>query len=151
MSAIRPTTAAPTSTRVTTEHPHVATAHTVTGVDPFELPDWLGTAEVGWSATSSIHDVHLVSGELSGSGEQTACDLLAADVAFPQPVLDERWRRSAHQEWTHHQVLLVEYDGRLTLLVPGTGFTADLVLEGFARLAKAIGVSPTQFVASLRL
>lgn len=131
------------------------TSRTILAVDPFELPPWLGTSQVAWTARSSIHDSHLVTGELTGdltgSGEPIGCDLLACDQAFPQVVLADEWRCAAHQSWTHEQVLLVEYDGRLTLAIPGTGFTADLVLEALARLAKAVGVSPTQLVAVLRL
>ena len=43
------------------------------------------------------------------------------------------------------------YDGRLTLAVPGTEFTADRVLETLARLAKAVGARPGSFAALLRL
>ena len=118
--------------------------------DPFDLPDWLGTEEVMWRARSGIRDASHVRGELTGTGS-LECDLLAADEAFPQPVLDEAWRRRAHQAWAHGQVLLVAYDGRLTLAVPGTGFTADRVLEALNRLAKAIAVSPDRFLAALRL
>jgi hypothetical protein len=92
-----------------------------------------------------------VAGDLVGGSEPLACDLLAADLAIPQPVLDDDWRRAAHQQWTHGQVLLVEYNGRLTLAVPGTEFTADRVLESLARLAKALGVKPSRFVAAMRL
>lgn len=141
----------------------MAPDHTVDQVDPFDLPEWLGTSQVRWAAGSSIRGTHLVTGDLTdgsvpagpdgsaGPGRSVACDLLAADQAFPRPVLDEKWRCLAHQSWTHEQVLLVEYDRRLTLAVPGTRFTADLVLETLARLAKAVGVSPAQFVAALRL
>ena len=48
-------------------------------------------------------------------------------------------------------VLLVEYDGRLTLAVPGTAYSADGVLETVGRLAKAVGVRPGRFVVTLRL
>ena len=127
--------------------PHVAE------VDAFDLPEWLGSGEVTWTALSTTRGAYQVSGELSGAGAATSlgCDLLAADHAYPQPVLDETWRRSAHQLWTYGQVLLVEYDGRLTLAVPGTEFTADEVLESLNRLAKAVGVKPSRFVAVLRL
>jgi hypothetical protein len=127
------------------------TAPTVVDVDPFDLPDWLGTGEVAWTATTSVHGGHLVSGVLAGAGESLPCDLLGADQAFPQPVLDDDRRRQVHQTWTFGQVLLVEYDGRLTLAVPGTAFTADRVLEAVGRLAKAVGVAPGRFVVSLRL
>jgi hypothetical protein len=35
--------------------------------------------------------------------------------------------------------------------VPGTSFTADRVLETVGRLAKAVGVEPSRFLAALRL
>lgn len=121
-------------------------------VDAFDLPDWLGTGEVTWTALTSVHAGHVVTGELSApDGTSLACDLLGADQAFPLPVLDDSWRRQVHQTWTFGQVLLLEYDGRLTLAVPGTAFSADRVLEAVARLAKAVGVKPGQFVVALRL
>ena len=120
-------------------------------VDAFDLPEWLGESEVTWRAESSIRGSHHLTGDLVGGDEALPCDLLAADLAYPQPVLDGDWRRAAHQQWTHGQVLLVEYGGRLTLAVPGTDFTADRVLESLARLAKAVGVKPSRFVAALRL
>jgi hypothetical protein len=125
----------------------------VVEADPFELPEWLGTSDVTWTARSSVLDGPRVEGALgTGSAAETLeCDLLAADQAYPEPVLDEKWRQRAHQAWTHGQVLLVEYDGRLTLAVPGTGFTADRVLEALTRLAKAVGARPERFVAALRL
>jgi hypothetical protein len=127
----------------------------VSEADPFELPDWLGTSEVTWTAQSTVRGEHLLTGELSGAliggTSILPCDLLAADQAFPKPVLDEHWRPLAHQAWTHGQVLLLEYDGRLTVAVPGTEFTADQVLEALSRLAKAVGVEPSRFVAALRL
>lgn len=127
------------------------TTPAVTSVDAFDLPDWLGAGEVTWTARTSVHGGHLVQGELSGKGGSLGCDLLGADQAFPVPVLDDDWRRQTHQAWTFGQVLLVEYDGRLTLAVPGTSFTADQALEAIGRLAKAVGVKPGRFVAALRL
>lgn len=124
---------------------------TVAEVDPFELPEWLGGGKVTWSATSSVTGAAHVHGELSGGGDAVPCDLLAADLAYPVPVLDTDWRRAAHQQWAHGQVLLVVYDGRLTLAAPGTRFTADGVLECLGRLAKAVGAKPERFVAALRL
>lgn len=123
----------------------------VRAVDPFDLPDWLGTDDVTWTARTSVRAGHLVTGELSSDAGALDCDLLGADQAFPAPVLDDEWRRQSHQAWTHGQVLLVEYDGRLTLAVPGTEFTADRALEAVGRLAKAVGVKPGRFVAALRL
>ena len=123
----------------------------VRAVDPFDLPEWLGTGEVTWTALTSVHGGHRVEGVLSADGGTLGCDLLGADEAFPVPVLDDDWRRKTHQAWTHGQVLLVDYEGRLTLAVPGTSFTADRALEAVGRLAKAVGVKPARFVAALRL
>jgi hypothetical protein len=138
----------------------VAALPPVQEVDPFDLPEWLGEGEVTWVAESSLSGGPVVAGRLTvghpqvgapPGGEPLACDLLAADRAFPRPVLDETWRTRAHQAWTHGQVLLVEYGGRLTLLVPATILDADRVLEALARLAKAVGVRRDRFVAALRL
>ena len=123
----------------------------IADVDPFDLPEWLGEGEVTWRAGSSIRGSHHVGGDLLGGGATLPCDLLAADLAYPQPVLPEEWRRAVHEQWRRGQVLLVDHDGRLTLAVPGTDFTADRVLEALGRLAKAVGVKPTRFVAALRL
>jgi hypothetical protein len=123
----------------------------VAAVDPFDLPDWLGTTEVTWTATSPVRGASRIEGTLSGAGERLPCDLLAADLAYPEPLLADAWRRQAHQAWTHGQVLLVEYGGRLTLAVPGTAYSADGVLETVGRLAKAVGVLPGRFAVTLRL
>ena len=123
----------------------------VAAVDAFDLPDWLGTSELTWTAETSVRGQYQISGRLNARDDSLDCDLLAADQAFPQPVLDEDWRREAHQFWTHGEVLLLEYDGRLTLAVPGTEFTADRVLETLTRLAKAIGVAPDRVLAAIRL
>lgn len=123
----------------------------VTPVDPFDLPEWLGTSEVTWVAEGSIHTGHHVTGALTGEGERLGCDLLGVDQAYPEPVVSEPCRRDAHQAWTYGQVLLVEYGGRLTVAVPGTGFSADDVLTCLGRLAKAVGTDPRRFLAALRL
>jgi len=123
----------------------------VDAVDPFDLPDWLGTSDVAWVARSSVRGAHRVAGDLEADDQALPCDLLAADVAFPEALLEEGWRRAAHQAWTHGQVLLVAYDGRLTLPVPGTAYSADGVLEAVGRLAKALGVRPDRFSVTLRL
>jgi hypothetical protein len=125
--------------------------HSVVAVDPFELPDWLGTSEVAWVAATGVRGASRIEGVLTADGEEVPCDLLAADLAYPEPLLDDDWRRKAHQAWTHGQVLLVEYDGRLTLAVPGTAYSADGTLETVGRLAKAVGVKPGRFVVTLRL
>ena len=124
----------------------------VTEVDAFDLPDWLGVEEVTWTAVTSLGTSPHVTGALTGrSGASLDCDVLACDLAYPEPVLDERWRHDAHQAWTLGQVLLVEYDGRLTLVVPGTTVTAEPALEAVRRLAKAVGAPADRFTVSLRL
>lgn len=123
----------------------------VGALDAFDLPEWLGTSEVTWTAGSTVRGAQRIEGCLVAGGEQIACDLLAADVAFPQPLLEDSWRRQAHQAWEHGQVLLVSFDGRLTLAVPGTAYSADGVLESVGRLARAVGAAPGRFTVSLRL
>ena len=121
-------------------------------VDPFDLPDWLGSGEVTWAAESGLHAGHQVSGSLAdGNATPIACDLFAVDEAYPRPVADDATRLATHQAWRHGQIRLASYDGRLTLLVPGTGFTADLVLDALARLAKAVGAVPERYAAHLRI
>jgi hypothetical protein len=123
----------------------------VSAVDPFDLPEWLGTMPVTWVATSSVRGGHHVAGALTADGHSVPCDLLAVDEAHPQPVLGDSWRQQVHQAWSYEQVLLVTYDGRLTVAVPGTSFTADRVLDVVGRLAKAVGVPPSAFAVTLRL
>ena len=41
-------------------------------VDPFDLPDWLGTAAVTWTATSSVRRAKRIGGMLSARGEAAA-------------------------------------------------------------------------------
>ena len=121
-------------------------------VDPFDLPEWLGEGEVTWTPDSGIHDAHRVVGHLSAAGhEDQPCDLLAVDEAYPRPVADDDLRHRAHQSWRHDQVYLLASDGRLTLAVPGTSFTAETVLEALGRLAKAVGARPESFAVLLRL
>jgi hypothetical protein len=120
-------------------------------VDPFDLPEWLGTGDVTWSALSSVRGAQRILGRLSSREGELSCDLMAADVAYPQPILPDEWRRQAHQAWEYGQVLLLSYDRRLTLAVPGTAYSADGVLEAIGRLAKAVGVVPGRFVVCLHL
>lgn len=121
--------------------------------DPFDLPDWLGTAEVTWEPESGIRTGHRVKGRLTaGVGDdELPCDLLAVDEAYPVPVADDHSRLRAHQAWRHGEILLVCSEGRLTLAVPGTSFTADGVLDALSRLAKAVGASADQYAARLRI
>lgn len=126
----------------------------LTHVDPFDLPEWLGESEVTWTPEVGVRTGHLVTGRLSADdrgAHELACDLLAIDEAYPAPVADDQTRLHAHQAWRHGQILLVEQERRLTLAVPGTGFTADLVLDALSRLAKAVGASPDRYAARLRI
>lgn len=119
-------------------------------VDPFDLPEWLGEGSVTWASGGGVRDGHLVAGALTGPDqEDIACDLLAVDEAHPAPVARDDVRTRAHLAWRHGQILLLERDGRLTLAVPGTSFTADRVLDAVGRLAKAVGASPEHYAARL--
>jgi hypothetical protein len=122
-------------------------------VDPFDLPDWLGEADVTWEPETGIRTGHRVRGRLTAEGgtDELPCDLLAVDEAYPAPVADDRARLHAHQAWRHGQILLVTADGRLTLAVPGTSFTADVVLDALSRLARAVGASSDRYAARLRI
>jgi hypothetical protein len=124
----------------------------ISGADPFDLPAWVGEREVTWIADSGVRFGHHISGRLTAEGEiDLACDLLAIDQAYPHQVADSGWRRQAHQAWHDDQVLVISYDGRLTLAVPGHEFSADLVLAALARFAKSVGGQPANMTAALRL
>lgn len=125
-------------------------------LDPFDLPDWLGESDVTWTPDAGVRTGHHVLGALSAPGpdrteEPVPCDLLAVDEAYPVPVADDAARLRAHQAWRHGQILLVGLDGRLTLAVPGTEFTADGVIDALSRLAKAVGAKPERYAAYLRI
>ena len=126
------------------------TAHDVTPVDAFELPDWLGVSDVVWTTEVTV-GTSLVVGRLEAGEEVLPCDLLACDRAHPEPVLPEHWRREAHHAWARAQVLLVELDGRLTLVVPGVDVSVDSALEALRRLARSVGARPERYAALIRL
>lgn len=120
-------------------------------VDPFDLPEVLGTAAVTWTADDGL-DGHLVRGHLlPDGGDPVGCDLLAVDQAYPSAVADDATRLRVHQAWQHGQVGLATCGGRLTILVPGRTFTAETVLESVRRFAKALGASPSRYAVLLRL
>ncbi|MBJ7359533.1 hypothetical protein [Nocardioides sp.] len=124
----------------------------MTPLDAFDLPDWLGEGEVTWTSDDVTRSGSSVAGFLVGAGDdQHPCDLLAVDLAYPAPVVDDSIRTAAHQAWMHGQVLLLDRDGRPTLAVPGTSFTADTVLDAVTRLAKAVGAAPSAYSVRLRL
>ena len=132
----------------------------ITDIDPFELPEWLGTREVVWQAEAGLSTGHHVRGRLAtadDAGEPAAvvCDLLAVDEAYPEPVVDDATRLRVHQAWRHGQVVLgsIASGGgdRMVLAVPGTGFAPDLVLDALGRLARAVGARAERYAALLRL
>lgn len=124
----------------------------ITDVDPFDLPDWLGTHDVVWRADAGLRTGHLVRGRLTADGEaELDCDLLAVDEAYPAPVVDDATRLRVHQAWRHGQVVVGQHDGRLVLAVPGTRFGPELVLEALSRLARAVGAHAERYAALLRL
>lgn len=126
----------------------------IVDVDPFDLPEWLGVGQVVWHADQGLRTGHLVAGRLvaDDSPDQVlACDLLAVDEAYPAPVTDDDSRLRVHQAWRHGQILLGSYDDRLVLAVPGTSFDADRVLDTLARLARAVGGSPENIAALIRI
>lgn len=122
----------------------------VASVDPFDLPEWLGEGDVVWTAASALTGRSRVEGELRGDGGSLRCDVLAVDLAWPEPVVPEQCRRAAHGEWSRGEVLLVDLGGRLTAVVPGTSLDADVVLEVIGRLARSVGVPPAHFLVALR-
>lgn len=119
-------------------------------LDPFDLPEWLLTAQVTWGAESAGLNGPRLPGRLRDTaGHSLACDLLAVDDAFPAPVAEVGLRTAAHQAWRHGQGYLVTVETRLTVVVPGDRFHAELVLEALARLARAVGASPQRYAALL--
>ncbi|WP_210651935.1 hypothetical protein [Nocardioides sp. SYSU D00065] len=124
----------------------------ITDIDPFDLPEWLGTADVVWCADGGLRSGHLARGRLSADGESDlVCDLLAVDEAYPAPVVDDASRSRVHQAWRHGQVVIGEVDGRMVLAVPGTRLDPDLVLDALGRLARAVGAHAWSYAALLRL
>jgi hypothetical protein len=119
-------------------------------VDPFDLPEWLGEQDVSWTASSRLGAAE-VRGRLEAAEGGLDCDLLAGDLAYPVPVLADRWRTAAHAAWWRDEALLLRRAGRLTIVLPGTELTAGAALEGVARLAKAVGASADRFTVVLRL
>ena len=124
----------------------------ITDVDPFDLPEWLGTLDVVWSAESGLGAGHRVRGRLTGDGQpDLVCDLLAVDEAYPEPVVDDASRSRVHQAWRHGQVVIGTYDDRLVLAAPGTAFGPETVLDALGRLARAVGAHADSYAALLRL
>lgn len=142
----------------------------ITDIDPFDLPEWLGTRDVVWRADSGLRTGHLVRGRLGaghdagnagddgdevGEPVEVVCDLLAVDEAYPEPVVDDATRLRVHQAWRHGQVVIGTVDTadgtRMVLAVPGTRLGPDLVLEALGRLARAVGAHAESYAALLRI
>jgi len=134
---------------------------TLTDIDPFDLPEWLGTGGVVWRADEGLQTGHLVRGRLAAEPAQTSeepeeaeemvCDLLAVDEAYPSPVVDDASRLRVHQAWRHGQVVIGEHGGHMVLAVPGTRFDPELVLEALGRFARAVGARAERYAVLLRL
>lgn len=120
-------------------------------LDPFDLPDWLGTESVTWTATSRLESGPTLAGDLRANEVELACDLVAADTAYPAPVVSEALRQRAHRDWSHGEMTLVLRSDRVTGLIPGTAFSPAVVLEAIGRLARAVGAPAANFHVSLRL
>jgi hypothetical protein len=60
-------------------------------------------------------------------------------------------RHLAHESWHYGQVALLDVDGRVTLGVPCTAFSSDLVCEAVRRFSRAVGADPAHFLVQLRL
>ncbi len=123
-------------------------------VDPFELPEWLGAGEVTWQATEPIGAVSSARGRLVSRGQTQApvqLQVLAADQAYPQVVCSDTERRQVHQAWHYGEVAVLLVEGRLTLGLPGSSFSADILCEAVARFAKALGAKRAQYSVLLQL
>ena len=132
---------------------------TLTDLDPFDLPEWLGTGDVVWRADEGLQTGHLVRGRLTAdqpdqraeASQEIVCDLLAVDEAYPAPVVDDATRLRVHQAWRHGQVVIGEHGSRMVLAVPGTRFGPELVLDALGRLARAVGARAERYAVLLRL
>ena len=121
-------------------------------LDPFDLPGWLGEREVTWTSERGIRAGHRVEGALTAQGvDPLACDLLAIDDAYPEPVASDAVRVRAHQVWQYGEVLLVADAGRVVLAVPGSRLDADTVLIAVGRLARAVGAASGSYGVRLRV
>ncbi len=123
----------------------------VAPLDPFELPDWLGTEHVSWCADTALSDAPRVAGTLRARSGEQQLDLLAVDAVYPRQVCPDRERHDAHQAWQFGQVLIAFFDGRVTAAVPGVRFDANRACEAIGRFAKAVGASAGNVTVSIQL
>lgn len=122
-----------------------------TPVDPFDLPEWLGTHEVTWSVTGTLSEP-LVAGLLTSDEDGTTLpvDLLAVDVAYPEPIVDEATRAAVHEAWRRGELYLVRVEDRLTMTVPAVHHSADEALEVIGRFAQAVAAPRRRYGLRLR-
>lgn len=122
-------------------------------VDPFDLPDWLVSADVVWEALEPVAGQVIAKGQLRavGSTDTLRLDLLAVDAAWPTLACAPAERREAHQAWHYGQVVILEQSGAAALGVPTVAFSADLAVEALRRFAKAVGSDPWRYAMHLRL
>ncbi len=119
--------------------------------DPFDLPEWLGAQDLTWAADISIGG-SAAPGSLRGTGDLVLpLTVLAADEAFPVPVVDEGVRSQVHQAWQYGQVALLTDAEMHAVAAPVTRVDVDLVCEALRRFAKAIGVEPGRVRVLVRL
>jgi hypothetical protein len=115
-------------------------------VDPFELPEWLGTSAVSWHSTSPVDGGPSVSGVFrTDDGRCQDLDLLAVDAAFPVPVCPDAERRLAHRSWQYGEVILLDIDGRIVAGVPGRQFDANLACETLRRVARSVAADTGRY------
>jgi hypothetical protein len=125
---------------------------TISIVDAFDLPDWLGTEDVVWHAETSLLEAAHVTGTLTASADRRhQLDLLAVDAAYPRPVCPEPQRTAAHRAWHYGEVVLLDIDSRLAAAVPGTRFDANVMCETLRRVAKSVGAATSSFTVAVTL
>ena len=120
-------------------------------LDPFDLPDWLGEGAVTWAAEAGVRRGHRVPGHLRVPGRR--CPATCSPWTRRTPRRSPTRRPGPAPTWpggTDRSSCSPTTTG-VVLAVPGTGFTADLVLDALSRLAKAVGASPENYVALLRI
>jgi hypothetical protein len=123
--------------------------HAIT--DPFDLPEWLGSGELTWVAASGLASASLSGALVGQDGERLPLSIIAADRAYPTPVVDEEVRRAVHQAWALNQVVILDDDGCQTLAVPTVTLDTELVCEAMRRFARAIGVDTSRVSLTIRL
>jgi hypothetical protein len=125
---------------------------TIRTVDPFDLPEWLGTDDVVWSSTAGLDEGPRVHGEFRNDADgRLGFDLLAVDAAYPLVSCPEAERHDAHQSWRFGEVLILEVEGRPAAGVPASEFDPNLACEAMRRVARAVGAEAGRFSVSLSL